>query len=87
MEKRFVNLKGVKTWMHVKETMEHNISTINPMHCQVCGDTQPKHGFYPLWGMAVGEGIHQTSGLLCNRCALTDEEYMERFNEPKEIIE
>lgn len=87
MCKRFVNIKEVKTWMQVKETMEHNISTVNPMHCRDCGDTKPKHGFYPLLGMAIGEGIYQTSGLICNRCALTDEEYLERFGEPKEIIE
>lgn len=87
MEKRFVNVKEVQTWMKVKETMEHNISTVNPMHCHQCGDTKPKHGFYPLFGTAVGEGIYQTSRLLCNRCALTDEEYEERFGEPKENIE
>jgi len=87
MEKRFVNIKEVQTWMQVKETMEHNISTVEAMHCRDCGDTKPQHGFYPLLGMAVGTGVYQTSGFICNRCALTDEEYLERFKEPKEIIE
>jgi len=54
------------------------------MHCRICGDTDPKHGFYPLWGMAIGKDIYQTSGFMCNECALTDEEYLKTFGEPKE---
>jgi len=86
MTERFVNIAEIQEWLKVRETMNKNISTVNPNHCRDCGDSEPKHGFYPLLGMAVGEGIYQTSSLLCNRCAWSDEEYEQQFGEPKEII-
>lgn len=86
MDKRFVNIKEVKTWMEVERAMQHNISTVNPMHCKECGDTTPKHGFYPLLVSTGGSDIYQTSSLTCNRCRLSDEEYLKLFDEPKEII-
>ena len=86
MSKRFVDIKKLQTLLVEKRRNENKISSFNPNHCRDCGDTKPKHGFYPLWGMAVGMDIPQTSGLICNRCALTDDEYQKRFNEPKEKI-
>jgi len=55
-------------------------------HCKVCGDTKPKHNFYPLMGGTFGHGVYTTSGLMCNRCARTDEDYLKIFKEPKETI-
>ena len=84
MEERFVNIKEVVTWKVIEQTMQHNISTVNSMHCKVCGDTTPKHGFYP---MLISQDIYETSLFICNRCRLTDEEYLKFFDEPKEVIE
>ena len=78
-KERFVDIKAL-------QAAQKLIREANPTHCRNCGDTQPKHGFYPLMGMAVGEGIYQTSALLCNRCALDDKQYEETFGEPKEQI-
>ena len=86
MSNRFVNIKKLQSLLAEKERIENEINSVNAHHCRECGDTKPQHGFYPLLGMATGEGIHQSSGLICNRCALTDEEYLEIFNEPKEKI-
>jgi len=86
MVERFVNIEEVKSWMKVQRTMQHNISTVNSMHCKECGDTTPKHGFYPMIISTVGPDVYETSGIICNRCRLTDEEYFETFAEPKETI-
>ena len=86
MKKRFINIKEVQTWMKVRDNMESNISTVNSMHCKVCGDTKPKNGFYPLLSSFVAEGVHETSMFTCNRCALSDKEYEKTFGEPKELI-
>ena len=57
------------------------------MHCQICGDTQPRHGFYPMYGAAIGFGIRRTSGMWCNRCRLSDEDYERMFGEKKEVFD
>jgi len=57
------------------------------MFCKVCGDTNPKNGFYPLFSSVIGGGIINLSSATCNRCCLTDEEYEKRFGEPKESID
>ena len=86
MEERFINIKEVQTWMKVREKMDKNISTVNPMHCKECGDTNPKNGFYPLLSSCVVGGVNGTSLLTCNRCRLDDDEYKKIFSEPKEIV-
>ncbi len=47
------------------------------MFCDICGDTKPKHGFYPLYHYP------SVSGITCNRCRLSDEEYISFFGENK----
>ncbi len=83
-DKRFVNIKALQKLYKQRGEINNKINSVNPNHCCICGDTEPKHGFYPLWGMAVGPGIQQTSGLLCNGCEHTDEEYLKTFKEFKE---
>lgn len=83
---RFVPIKDLQDLMKQRDEIDNKISSFTTQHCSICGDTQPKHGFYPLWGMAVGEGIYQTSGLKCNRCGRNDKEYEEIFGEPKEQL-
>ena len=84
---RFIDIKKLQSLLAEKKRIENKISSFNSNHCRECGDTKPKHSFYPLWGIAVGmDLVPQTSGYICNRCRLTDEEYQERFNEPKEKI-
>ena len=85
-QNRFVPIEELVDLMKQRDEIDKKISSFNINHCNQCGDTEPKHGFYPLWGMAFGEGIYQKSGLECNRCARTDEEYQEIFGEPKELI-
>ena len=78
--KRFVDLN------EERERLKSNIFYVPPEHCRVCGDTKPKHGFYPLYSQGYslgGEQLH-TSPLECNECRLTDKQYEEYFNEPKE---
>ncbi len=53
------------------------LSALPAMFCDRCGETEPKHGFYPLWHYP------SVSGLTCNKCYLTDEEYLKWFGEPK----
>jgi len=84
--KRFVNLKEVKSLIKQKEEIEKQLSEVPVIHCHVCGDTKPIHHFDAIWGMAVGEGIYQTSGNICHRCALSDKQYEERFGVPKEVV-
>ncbi len=62
----------------VKEARELISEVTGRLFCDECGDTNPKHGFYPL-----GHGP-SISGLTCNRCRLSDEEYREKFKEKKE---
>ena len=82
---RFVPVKQLQAiTKRVNEIGDTNMSGFMN-HCRICGDTTPKHGFYPLWGMASPS--NQTSGLTCNRCARTDEEYQKVFGEPKEQFE
>lgn len=53
------------------------------MFCDQCGETDPKHGFYPLQAMgfdADGNSMGHT-GLTCNKCARTPEEYEKMFGE------
>lgn len=83
---RFVPVKELQRLLQQKEALYDIINKYPPMHCKICGDTQPKHGFYPLLGMTVGPNFYQTSAFLCNRCGRTDENYLETFGEPKEKI-
>lgn len=51
--------------------------------CDICGETDPKHGFYPLQSMgydADGNSLGH-SGFTCNRCGRTPEQYEEMFGE------
>ena len=84
--KRFIPINKLKRLLKQRESIDNKIYSYNLGHCRECGDTKPKHGFYPLYGMAVGPGIYQTSSLICNRCRLTDQEYLDRFGEHKENI-
>ena len=85
-DKRFVNLEEVKSLLRQKEEIEKMLSRVPAIHCHVCGDTKPLHNFDAIFGMAVGEGIYQTSANICHRCALNDERYEEVFGAPKEIV-
>jgi hypothetical protein len=85
-DQRFVPIVEIESKLKIIEEAYAFINSFKSEHCRICGDTEPKHGFYPLWGMAVGKGIYQSSGLTCNRCNLSDEKYEEYFGEPKENI-
>jgi len=85
-ENRFVSIKHLLSLMRQRDKIDDEISSYNFHHCKYCGDTKPKHGFYPLLGIISGNIINETSGLTCNRCVMTDKEYEETFGEPKEII-
>lgn len=82
MKERFVDVKALEERIRQRDEL-NKIIYGTPDHCRQCGDTKPKHGFYPLWGKTIGEGHYMTSGYLCNKCALTDEVYEETFGEPK----
>jgi len=82
---RFIRVKEI---MELARSQNKPIPYIGITHCRRCGDTQPKHSFYPLHGMSYGpNGPDYTSDLECNRCRLTDEQYLEYFGEEKEKIE
>ncbi len=83
---RFVPIHELQNLLRLRQEVDKKLYAFPIEHCRICGDTTPKHGFYPLWGMAHGEGIYQTSGLMCNRCARTDKDYEDLFGEPKENI-
>lgn len=85
MAERFVPVKELQELLKKREAIEIELAS-HPPHCDRCGDTKPKHGFYPLFSMASGPGIYQTSSISCNRCNYSDKQYEEIFNEPKEII-
>lgn len=79
---RFVPIEKIKkVWKETGDFLQA-IAHYNPTHCQWCGDTKPKTGFYPL----LGYGLYQTSGFSCNRCRYNDEDYLRIFGEPKEVI-
>ena len=61
---------------------------ITGMHCRECGDAKPKHGFYPLFGMAYSDEGYPLldSSIICNRCGLSDEAYLKMFKEPKDKL-
>ncbi len=80
ISERFVPVNQVKEWM-----AKVDFYTRKP-HCKICGDTTPKHNFYPLFSSIIIEGHFETSSLMCNRCAMSDEDYLRTFKEPKEII-
>lgn len=53
------------------------------MFCDQCGETDPKHGFYPLQAMGFdgsGNSMGYT-GFTCNKCARSPEEYEKMFGE------
>ena len=83
---RFYPVKEIKELLKQQESVGNKLNSYDIMHCNVCGDTTPKHGFYPLWGMTIGEGFYQTSGYTCNRCNYNNEDYERIFKEPKEVI-
>lgn len=47
------------------------------MFCDRCGETNPPNHFYPLFHYP------SVSGVTCNECYLTDEQYVETFHETK----
>jgi hypothetical protein len=82
---RYIDLKRAEEILRQIRNLEKEYDEMikEGMHCKNCGDTRPKHGFYPLQGMAIGDDVFQTSWYLCNKCALSDKDYEERFREPK----
>jgi len=52
-------------------------------HCKSCGVVNPKYGFYPLFSSAYFEGHIETSSMMCNECARTDEQFLATFGVPK----
>lgn len=48
--------------------------------CNMCGETNPKHGFYPLMVMGAG----RCSPVDCNKCRRSIKEYKELFGEEEE---
>lgn len=88
---RFVDIDNLLIYKNKIIEIQNEIAKVPP-HCQRCGDTQPKHGFYPLFigGNLIVDNQFQcrtTSDLLCNRCALNDENYLKTFGEEKEIVD
>ncbi len=83
---RFVPIEELKKLLKKSQDITLSISKYNQNHCKFCGDTKPKHGFYPLLAYTVAVGVYQTSGLCCNRCRYSDEEYLRIFGESKEVI-
>lgn len=85
--KRFVPVKRVITLLKKRDELDKEIELFTKIpHCRVCGDTKPKHNFYPLFSMAIGKGIYQTSSMICNRCAISNKDYIKYFGEPKEKV-
>lgn len=83
---RFVNIQELKDLYRKRYELHDNIRSYHSAHCKKCGDTAPKHGFYPLFSFSCGPDIIETSSLICNRCAISDEEYEKTFGEKKEVI-
>ena len=75
---RFVPLNIIKNLNKQKEDIEQQINNYPRSYCNICGDTNPIHGFYPLLS---------SNDTTCNRCRLSDEEYESTFGCKKEIIE
>lgn len=67
---------------YLKQVMSYN----DGIFCQICGETDPEHGFYPLdtYGMDIRGRSHQHSSVQCNKCARTPEDYEEMFGEKNE---
>lgn len=86
MTERFVSIESQKNILERLLRIEKMLLPFTVMHCKLCGDTSPKHGFYPLLSTTIGLGEHHISSLTCNRCALSDEQYEQIFKEPKEVI-
>ncbi len=61
----------------VKEAKELISELSGVLFCDECGDKNPKHGFFPLFHSP------SVSGVTCNRCYLSDDQYRERFKEEK----
>lgn len=87
---RFVDIENLRFYQNKINEIQNEIAKVNPMHCQKCGDTKPKHGFAPIisFGNITDDNTNvcSTSSLLCNRCALSDEDYLKTFKEPKECF-
>lgn len=77
---RFINVKRIQLLM--KE-----INDIPQVHCKICGDTTPKHGFYPMMSNTFGVGVFETSSYTCNRCGRSDYDYEKMFGEHKEVFD
>ena len=75
MAGRFIDLQRVK---EAKELIDNLFGV---MFCDRCGDTQPKHGFFPLFHSP------SVSGVTCNRCWHSDRDYKRIFGEQKERME
>lgn len=75
---RFVPLNIIKYLIKQKEEIEQKLNNYPKLYCNICGDTNPTHGFYPLL---------TSNGISCSRCGLSDEEYENAFGCKKEIIE
>ena len=87
MEKdRFINLEELRKLYKQRDELTQKINSYTAWHCKKCGDTKPKHNFDAMFSGSYGLGIIQTSMVTCNRCTLTDEQYLKTFKEPKEII-
>lgn len=54
------------------------------MFCDICGETNPPNGFFALGHSHTFGGEASLSGITCNECYLSDEEYLETFGETKE---
>ncbi|NIM44921.1 MAG: hypothetical protein GTN80_03725 [Nitrososphaeria archaeon] len=64
---------------YLDELFKHN----EGWFCDDCGETHPKHGFYPLQAMgfrADGTSMGHT-GMHCNKCRRDPKEYEEMFGE------
>lgn len=82
---RFIDINALKKQIETEGDNSH--WGLYGTHCKQCGDTSPKHGFYPLRSYCyLGSDSVETSDVICNRCALSDDAYLETFGEYKEII-
>lgn len=86
MSERYVNIQEIKDLKKQIREIQEKIRAYPKDHCRVCGDTQPRNGWYPIFGGPIGGPSESTSFLLCNRCGRSDENYEQTFGEPKEKI-
>jgi len=75
---RFVSLKTIKKLNEDKRIIDEKLNSYTKAYCNICGDTNPLHGFYSILPL---------NRITCNRCKLSNEEYEITFGCKKELID